>query len=257
LSTVPRRKNVLFVLAHQDDECPLSTHIACELAAGHTVHCVFLTDGSARVDPGVRDAESRRVLGRLGVDASRIHFVGSRRGIPDGGLVGRLDDAFALLEDVVHGVALDRVYCLAYEGGHQDHDASHVVALALARRRRLVPHTWEVPFYNGYGVPGQLFRVQAMLPGRGHVHRRALSPGHALRHALLCLDFPSQWRTWIGLFPELFVKRAVLRREELRSVDVERVRRPPHAGALFYERRFGFAYDEFRAAVDAFLERTR
>jgi hypothetical protein len=96
-----------------------------------------------------------------------------------------------------------------------------------------------------------------MLPGRGHVHRRALPPGHALRHAFLCLGFPSQWRTWVGLFPELFVKRAILRREELRSIDVERVRRRPHDGPLFYERRFGFGYDEFRAAIDAFLERTR
>jgi hypothetical protein len=49
-------------------------------------------------------------------------------------LVEHLDRALALLESRVTE-PVDNVWCLAWEGGHQDHDASHLVAVAFAARR--------------------------------------------------------------------------------------------------------------------------
>ena len=91
---------MLFVLAHQDDECIMSTRIEREIAWGHAVFCVFLTDGSGHgISPRVRDRESRRALTRLGVPAQNLFFPGSAWSIPDGRLVLHLDEGLGLLEE--------------------------------------------------------------------------------------------------------------------------------------------------------------
>jgi hypothetical protein len=65
---------------------------------------------------------------------------------------------------------------------------------------------------------------------------------------------PSQRRTWVGLFPELFVQRALRRREVLIPADAEAIRGRPHPGSLLYERLFHFPYERFRQGVDAYLQ---
>src|SRR6185503_17138294 len=70
-------------------------------------------------------------------------------------LTDHVHEALAFLESQA-GQA-DEVYTLAWEGGHQDHDAAHLVALAFAQRRGIPCH--EMPLYNGYRSPGSLFRV--------------------------------------------------------------------------------------------------
>jgi hypothetical protein len=245
---------VLFVLAHPDDECAMSPRIARERELGNDPLCVYLTDGLAKgAAPGVREAESRRVLRGLGVADPGILFLGSKHRIPDGGLVLHLDRALHLLEAALEGTDVHRVYCLAHEGGHQDHDASHAVALAFARRRGIGARTWQVPFYTGYGAPWKLFRLLRPLPGTPRVRQRRLPAGLALRHGLLCLGFPSQWKTWIGLFPEFFMRRALQRVDLLQAVDPARLGGRPHSGPLLYEQLQGFPYETFREHMDCFL----
>lgn len=238
------------MLAHQDDEFAVSTRIARELASGHRVACVFLTDGAARgCAPARRDAESLRALRRLGVDPGWVRFPGGPGRVPDGRLPLHLGRGLALLEQAVQGLGIRRIYTLAYEGGHQDHDAAHLIALAFARRHGLLERTWQAPMYHGAGRPGRLFRVHAPLRENGRPLERRLGRAEALRHALLALSYPSQWRTWLGLFPGFAWSRGLRRREWLQPVDRAAFRRRPHAGPLLYERLFGFAYEEFAAAA--------
>jgi len=253
---VPRRKDVLCVLAHQDDELVMSPRIARDVASGHRVSCVYLTDGSAgEAASDQRDAESLRVLAALGVDPGCVHFLGSRHAIPDGELPLHLGTARRLLEDVARDVPVRRVYTMAYEGGHQDHDAAHLVALAFAHSRGLVGRTWQLPMYHGFRRPWILFRVSDPLHrGKGVLQRR-LAPMEGLRHSLLMRHHSSQWRTWVGLAPGLVWGRAAMRREWLLPVDTEAVRIRPHPGPLLYERLFGFSYDTFREAAERELDR--
>jgi hypothetical protein len=65
--------------------------------------------------------------------------------------------------------------------------------------------------------------------------------------------YPSQRRTWLGLFPELFVQRALRRREVLIPADAEAIRGRPHPGELLYERLFRFPYERFRRGADEVL----
>jgi LmbE family N-acetylglucosaminyl deacetylase len=256
VTPVPKHppRHSLFVFAHQDDECLLSTRIAREVEAGRRVHCVYLTAGSGPGVPSeVRDAESRAVLADLGAAAEDIHFIGSVHGIPDGDLSLHLGEALHRLEEAVGRQPIHRIFTLAYEGGHQDHDAAHAAALVFAGRRDLLHRTWAMPAYHGHRLPWILYRVAAALPDRPRRVRR-LPRGLAWRHAWIPWRYPSQRRTWIGLFPELFVQRALRRREVLIPADAEAIRARPHPGSLLYERLFRFPYESFRRGVDAFLD---
>src|ERR1051325_724579 len=217
----------LFVFAHQDDEVAIAPRIAREVAAGERVVCAFLTDGGA---PAVRDAESRAVLESLGV--RDVIFVG----LPEGRLVEHLEEAFQAI-----GGDPDEIITLAWEGGHQDHDAAHLVALALAIARGV--RCIEFPLYHGRRRP---YRVLA--PLRIGETRR-LSMREVWRRAMLCWRDPSRRRTWLGLWWGLWK-----RDEVVCEASAERVLHPPHEGSLLYERRFRFPRERFFAAARPFIE---
>lgn len=220
----------LYVFAHQDDEVAIATRVARNAKAG--VVCAFLTDGGA---PGVRNDESRAVLASLGVHD--VVFVG----LADGTLVEHLEDAYAALA----GLEFDQIVTLAWEGGHQDHDAAHLVALALAVARGV--RCLEFPLYHGKGLPRPFYRVMAPLRG-GETTK--LSMREVWWRARLSWRYRSQRRTWLGLIvPMLF------RGEVVAEASAERVLRPPHEGRLLYERRFGFSRERFFAAARPFIER--
>lgn len=241
--------HALFVFAHQDDEMATATRIAHLLREGATVSCAVLTNGEGRgIVSAVRDEESRRVLTDLGVDLRRVHFLGSETGIPDGQLHQHLDRALQLVEERMRE-PIDEIYCLGYEGGHHDHDASHLVAVALAARRGLLDRCFEMPLYHGHRLRGPFFNVLAPLRTGGEWQSRKIGFREGLRLALLCRYYHSQRKTWLGLLPEAFLRLALARREWTRRVDPARLLRKPHDGPLFYERRFHVRWEEFASSA--------
>lgn len=246
----------LFILAHQDDEFALLPWLRRETANARELHCVYLTDGNANgAAPSVRDAESRRVLETVGISEERIHFLGSTQAIADQQLVHNLDKALALVLGVAGKAALGRIYTLAWEGGHADHDAAHLVALAVARVRGLEDNVWEAPFYTGKGLPWRLFRAMKLLPNGRETERVKTDLAATLRDLALCMRYRSQWRSWSGLVWETFLRRVALRESVIQRADAKRVLEPPHSGRLLYERMFGFSYESFARAARPFIER--
>jgi LmbE family N-acetylglucosaminyl deacetylase len=243
--------HALFVYAHQDDEIATATRILHLVRAGWDVSCVYLTNGEGRaVRSHVRDEESRQVLARLGIDLERVHFLGSEARIPDGRLFEHLDEAFELLERAI-GRIPDEIWTLAYEGGHQDHDAAHLVAVAYAVKHG-VP-CFEMPLYHGYGLPGPFFNALAPLRNGGGWTARKIALGEGFRIALLCRYYASQRKTWLGLLPEALLRLALGRKEWTRPAQLDRVRDKPHRGKLFYERRFGVSWEEFASKARPFV----
>ncbi|HEX6099549.1 MAG TPA: PIG-L family deacetylase [Thermoanaerobaculia bacterium] len=244
--------HALFVFAHQDDEIAAAARIAYLVRSGATITCVYLTNGEGRGAPSaIRDEESRRVLRHLGADLARIHFAGSEERIPDGALVEQLDRALALLESRVPET-VDEVWCLAWEGGHQDHDAAHLVAVAFAARRGLLERTFELPLYRRH----RLLSFQTLAPlrtGKAWTGRR-IGFGDALRILSLCRFYRSQRTTWLGLLPTAILRLLLERREWTRPVDVTRLTQRPHEGPLLYERRFGVAWPDFEKHARRFVQ---
>lgn len=245
----------LFVFAHQDDEVAAATHILAALRRGDTVSCVYLTNGEGgRAPAHVRDEESRQVLHRLGVELERVHFIGSQHGIADGTLHDHLDRALELLEIRITE-PVDELVTMAWEGGHHDHDATHAVAAVFAQRRGILANTWEMPMYQGYRLPGPLFRTLTPVTVGGPWTARRIRFRDGLHVALLCRLYTSQRRTWLGLMPEALLRLALGRKEWSRRVDLARIEARPHDGPLFYERRFRVAYETLAARIREFLAR--
>ena len=231
-----------------------ASRILFEQARHSLVFCAFLTDGTlGRATARVRDAESTAALTSLGVDPSRMLFIGSQVPIADGSLVEHLDVALSTLEEAMAGENVTTVYCLAWEGGHHDHDASHLVAAAFAARRGILDRCFEMPLYRASALR-PLFRVLAPMPPRGSWQRRRIPIREGLRIAFMVRHYGSQRRSWIGLFPGLFTRLVLLRSESIRRVDPARVREQPHAGTPLYVSRFGCSMERFFSAARPFAE---
>lgn len=243
----------IFLFAHQDDEYGAFSLLEQSAADGRRPLCIFLTSGDfGGQDIEVRNAESRRVLAALGV--VDCLFLGQREGIGDGTLIRHLPRAHAALREVLaeHG-PVGRLYALAYEGGHQDHDAVHVLACALLRQLP-VESAWQFPLYHGKGLPGMLFRVLAPLAENGRVEQKPIGFGRRWRYLRHCLGYASQWKTWLGLFPFVALHYLWVGRQSLQRLDPARCRLRPHAGALLYERRGFFSYARFHEHTQRFLD---
>ncbi len=239
-------EGVLFVFAHQDDEVGALPWIESEIAVGNRVACVFLTDGGARAMPGIRDKESLDVLTDSGVAAASIAFLGDDARIADGMLALNASHAVNLLRSWIDAQMpnVKRMYSPAWEGGHHDHDAAHAITLAEGARRGILAHCWQFHLYNGKGCIAPFFCVLKPILREGisvRIVRYGLAD--AWRYATVCWRYRSQRRTWLGLFPELFVRRMLGRSDFVYSSDPAIVTGRPHAGTLLYERLFGVPYD--------------
>lgn len=237
---VPQGKPVsIFLFAHQDDECGVYEQIHLALGSGHRVVCAYLTTG---VPPGGdssrRDGESLAVLGKLGVDAQDVILAGTQLDIPDGALLNRLHSASIWLTDWLAG--FDATACLyvpAWEGGHPDHDALHAMVVQLCSDTNRLSQVFQYALYNGFRCPRPWFRLFSPLPANGPVARSMVPWRRRLRFAHLALGYPSQWRTWIGLFPFFVLHHGLYGWQALQPVDLGRVRERPHGRRLYYEMR--------------------
>lgn len=234
--------NVVFVLAHQDDEIAFASRIRHALERGDRVDCVCLTDGASASTAKIRDEESRVVLAKLGAGAL---IVAPQNRIPDGTLPEHMESGLRFLESVARHA--DEIVTLAWEGGHQDHDAAFLIAATYAKRRGIP--CIEMPLYNGEHTPGPFFRV--MHPVGDGWMARPIKLRERLSDILLTRFYPSQRKSWLGLAPLMLFGRP---RELTRVADLRRAAAPPHRGSLLYERRFRYPYARFAGHAARFLQ---
>jgi LmbE family N-acetylglucosaminyl deacetylase len=247
-------EDVLFLLAHQDDEAGAVATVAREIRDGHRCWLLYLTDGGKRVSPSVRDAETQAALQHFGGGRSKALFLSDLYGrIPDGELMFNLPRAAAMLAGWIEasGISPARVHTIDWEGGHVDHDAVHLVALSLLGSGIRVDG---FSLYNAYRRPPKFFRVRSLVPASGEIASHPVSWCIAITASCAPLWYPSQRRTWAVLGPG-FAARALLdHRERLRVASVGRTQHRPHRGKLLYEALFGVPYESFEKASRAFRE---
>lgn len=236
--TDARAGKALFLFAHQDDEFGVFARIEQELRAGRQVCCVYATDGAATAVSARRDAESQAVLQKLGVPKQDILFVGRQLGISDGKLHLYIEIFVNWLSDFIETQkTLDIYFVPAWEGGHPDHDLLHAVAVELLAERDSLAKVWQYPLYNSRNSFLPFFHVQSPMPENGCVTRQVIFWSDRLRYIRLCLAYPSQWRTWIGLFPFVFIHYLFNGTQQLQRVNRMRLSQRPHLSTLYYEYR--------------------
>lgn len=245
----------LFLLAHQDDEIAFAPLLARLKAERQPVCVVYLTDGCAgRATPQLRSAEGTRALTSLGVPASEISFLGNELSVPDGLLYRRFSQVCSELETRTQSIpTLGEIYTLGWEGGNMDHDAAHVIAMALAIARDRVHRAWQVPFYRATDRGPPFFLLFAPLPENGPVHQLPLTWRESRLRAELIRFYPSQWRAFAGLGPVIVwhsLTSCVLKLQRLR---LSRLWERPTKAPLLYEHRHAVSFTQFLECSIAFL----
>lgn len=241
---------VVYILSHFDDEyCALPLLVA-HRDAGDAQHFLYVTDygdGAER-----RRQESADFLSRWGVDPAGLEHVGRGAGVMDGASHLTLNAAYERVKARLLTLGpISKLVTPAWEGGHMDHDACAALTVRLAAELG-VPQVEQFSLYNGPGLYGRLFRAAHPLAENGPVRRVPFSARDLARWAGHVRLFPSQAKTWIGLWPVMFLSLMV-RGFGVQTLTASRVRERPHAGPLLYERMYGTSFAEVHAVTEAFL----
>ena len=233
---------VAYILAHFDDEYFATPLI---IRGGADQWFLYIADYATPALSARRLAESRAYLAGLGVRSERVIHVGSGSGALDGQVHRHLPDLLPrLTAELTRIGSVERFVVTAWEGGHMDHDACAALAVKVAGGAPID----QITLYNGPGLPGRLFRAGVPLADNGPLVRTRLSRPQWLAFAAGVRSFPSQARTWLGLWPVMFA--SYLRRGFAhQTLDPDRVTRRPHAGPLLYERMYGITYAEVAASI--------
>lgn len=249
----------LFLFAHQDDECGVFQAICAELKSGSEVYCCYFTSGTPSGSYSKRrDNESRRVLISLGINPNNIYFVGGEHCIPDGNLISHVNFAYDwILSFLKSNSKLVNVYLPAWEGGHPDHDVLHAAGVVAAKNANSIETTRQFPLYNGYHCYGLLFRTLLPLTDNGEVCATKIHFFSRLKFLGLCLKYPSQTKTWIGLFPFFLLHYLFWGTQDLQAVSLDRLKRKPHDGFLYYEKRKFSSWERINFQLNEFLEKIK
>jgi LmbE family N-acetylglucosaminyl deacetylase len=244
------KKQAIFLFAHQDDECFAFQLIAKELEAERDVWCVYITDGG--VKSSRRNVESLRVLVGMGVSDNRILFAGERLGIRDGKLLSSLSVCECGLREILSMTRnVDAVYVPAWEGGHPDHDALHLVAATVIEKAGMFDRLFQFSLYNAYKLPKPFFRVMSPLEENGDVLKVTIPFAQRWRHAYNCFRYPTQWISWFDLFP-LAAFSYLTGRQYFQAARLERLGSRPHEGTLYYEARGLANWDNVEKVLNRF-----
>ncbi|WP_082591484.1 PIG-L deacetylase family protein [Duganella sp. Root198D2] len=228
----------LFLFPHQDDEFGVFFQIEKERKLGRRICCVYVTDGSTTADPMCRNAESKAVLQQLGVDPADIWFTGQQLQIADGALHAHVERLAEWMDEFINShPEIVSCYVPAWEGGHPDHDLLYAITVLLPALRDRLDMVRQFALYHGQECFGPFFRVLSPIPVNGPVERQAVGWRTRMRYVRLCLAYPSQWRSWVGLFPFVCLRYLYDGAQQLQRVDSSVLSTPPHSGSLYYERR--------------------
>lgn len=245
----------LFLFGHQDDEFGVYFQIGSELAQGRRVVCAYLTSGvPAGGNAARRNGESLAVLARLGVSTEDVVFAGESLSIPDGRLIYHLQQASGWMASWLTSLGeLAAVYVPAWEGGHPDHDALHVVAIRSCAEAGIAGRVWQFPLYNAYSCPGPFFRVLSPLEGNGAVIKVRIPWRQRVVFLRYALAYTSQKTSWIGLFPFFLLHYLFNGVQELQRTDIRRTEERPHAGDLYYEKRLFSSWHEMNTRLSEWI----
>lgn len=236
-----------FIFAHQDDEAAIFWEIEKSCAEGFLPIIFYLTSGTPNgANSSIRNVESLNVLAKFGIESNQVFFLGSEYAIPDGQLIEHLKVAYDEVLNVINKLGLPHyLYFLAWEGGHQDHDAVHLIGVSIAKKINRVEWSYQFPLYSGKGLPNILFRLFSPLEQNGKVLIKPIPFKRRIFYIKNIFGYPSQWKTWVGLLPFYLIHHLLMGRQVLQKVSEYRIESKPHDGALLYERRGSYNWDSF------------
>jgi len=250
-----QKKISFLILSHQDDEFAARHILELELQKKNKIIVIYLSNGCTENNriSNIRNAESRLALKDL---AEEIIFLGDILSIYDGQIVFNLNNLYINLLAVIsiYMKNIDCIYAPAYEGGHQDHDATNFIVSKISEHLDLIDRTFQFPIYHGRKIPFGLFKVLSPIKENGVQHQINISMQFKIRLLKSCILYKSQIRSFIGLYPALIMKLALTSHLHIQKINIFNFCIRPHDGILFYEKRGRFTFKEFSEHIEFFFE---
>jgi len=246
----------VFIFAHQDDEFGIYPEIERLINNQTKVIIFYLTSGSLDGKPRQdRNAESSNVLKDIGINKEDIHFLGTEHNIPAAKMHEYLDILYPELIKLINNVdKINSLYFLSWEGGHQDHDATHLIGLALAKKLKILDQSYQFTLYSGHNLPWILFKLFSPIASNGQAITYKISFYLRLRFIKYILSYRSQFIPMVGLFPFFLFHHIFKGTQILQPVTINRILEQPHPGKLLYERRGILTYSKFKNKVQDFIK---
>lgn len=247
----------VFVFAHQDDEFGIYAEIVRLINDDTKIIVIYLTSGSLDGKPRPeRDYESLNVLRDIGVAKEDIYFLGTDLHIPAVRMYEYLDTIYPKLLNLLNPIDnITSLYFLSWEGGHQDHDATHIIGLALAKQLKVLDRTFQFTLYSGYKLPWKLFRLFSPLTSNGEIISYKISWNLRLKFIKYALSYRSQFIPMVGLLPFFLLHLIFKGTQILQPVTIDRILEQPHSGKLLYERRSIITFNKFNKKVQNFIKK--
>jgi LmbE family N-acetylglucosaminyl deacetylase len=199
----------LYILAHPDDEV-MCLHTMVERPIGNKVAVIYLTNGKpngAQFSEAKRITEANIVADYLGYQDA-VFFYGSELAIQDGDLASLFGiDAYLRLLTLVKDISPNNIFTTLLEGGHQDHDATYLIAKKISVDLGInlnafpcySPTSFKLPMYSTMKSVENSFKVSANLVSRVKMCFLAIK---------IMIVYSSQIKTWVGLSIPIVLKYA-------------------------------------------------
>lgn len=214
-------EKALFVLAHEDDELCIVGKIKQLVDAGNHVSLLW-----TRFSDKIRRDEAAKAMGMVGVRRENMHFWN----------YGSLSDPTALrvyidrFADLISKSGFDQVYVLAYEGGHIEHDLTHIATVAACRECAFEGQIYEFGLYHLENLTPQPF---SLLPAPSPTIQMHLSKSDVGFIENVADVYISQKQVTLGF--ELLMSANKKAHPCYRPLPNWDYMRPPAKGPLWYE----------------------
>ena len=162
---------ILFVFPHPDDDVFVGGTLSLLVRAGARIDAAWMTSGGHDGLERVREDEMGRAMDIAGVE--RRHLLR----LPDGGMIGALPQACAMLRRLIDELRPHAVIGPAFEGGHADHDATSFAVAEASRRAAWEGPLLEYPCYAPDAESPNGLRLAAFPAGLPDVQRVGLDEG--------------------------------------------------------------------------------
>lgn len=201
----------VFILPHHDDEIFCIPKLLEVARSAGPVRIYFLTGNS------IRKSESAKFLKELGFLQNQICSVYDHIQVNDGLVHLKLSEIEKFILEDLSGHQIVEVISSSYEGGHQDHDACHVLAKSLSLQWGSGVHCFFL--YNGWGLPSKFYNV-AKAPGDLKAEKRSYRQTEITYILKSIFYFKSQSKAFLGLWPFL-VFRSIFGKYQFISESIE------------------------------------
>lgn len=205
-----RKKNLLVLAPHADDEIFCIPHAKHLESNGYCITVLFLSGSARRY---VEAKNSCKILQWGCIDASS-----HGEQFTDGLFHLKLSNLVKYLQEVFKQYSL--ILCPALEGGHQDHDTTFVACMIALSSQ---PHC-ESLFYKTYAATGR-WKFFEVFSSRYYCKFAKFIPCIILNRPFLYIRttlaffvYRSQWSSWIALLPAMLFAYICGRRDAIYSL---------------------------------------